>query len=418
MEKKERLLIYSDCYIYGGSERLLSFLILNAYIQEKYEIHFAYRQHKSYEVGLNEDYGSSRENFHPLFLFSNDTLFHKINMSASSGFLKKILKGPFWFCQKIGIYFLYNFLAMFILIKKINPQVIHINNGGYPAAKSCFAFVLAAKSAGINNIFYQVNNMASLSKTKLDRLIDEKIVERFVRYFITASKKARDVLSQNRNFSLDKIISIPNTTPIKSLIGSREKVLKDFSWPEDVFLLCEVAFLSERKGQFFLLEAVKNIKINNPDLFKKLRLVFVGDGEDEIILKKYVKDNNLSSNVFFAGYRSDRLDFIKACDVFVLPSIANEDMPIVILEAMSMSKAIIASNFAGIEEELENGVSGILVKPNKETLSLDLSDAIINIYNTRNTNSFGLNAKTRFDEYFSMEKYAQRLIDIYKLVNN
>ncbi len=414
---KEKLLIYSDCYVYGGSERLLAFIILNPAIRENYEIHFIYRKHSFYETGLKEDYGSERTNFHPLLILSSDTIYYKINKSSLPNFLKKIIKFPFWCLQKLGVYALYNFFIMKAAIKKIKPQIIHINNGGYPGAASCIPFILAARANKIKKIVYQVNNIAYLPKTKIAEWIDRKVVDKNVQYFITASLKAKEALVKNRKFLADKIIPIPNTTFSNPFVKKKDDVLKEFSWSADIFLLCEVGLLVKRKGQIFLLEAINKIKFNNPLLFKNLRLVLVGDGEEEHSLKQFVLENDLANNVVLVGHRADRLNFINACDILVLPSIANEDMPIVILEAMNLGKTIIASNFAGIKEEIENGVSGILIEPNIETLSLDIAEAIIKIYSGKDLNIYGINAKKRFNEFFSIEHYGARLIKAYDLMN-
>jgi glycosyltransferase involved in cell wall biosynthesis len=414
---KKKLLIYSDCYIYGGSERLLSSIILSQTIKSEYDIYFAYRRHKTYEEGLADDYGLRRKNFYPLLILSNDSIFHKINTMSLPGFVKKIIKTPFWLLRIIGLYAMCNFLVMYFFVKKIKPSVIHINNGGYPGAASCNILVLAAKITGTHNIIYQINNIAYPSKTGLSKWIDKNIINVFVKYFITASRKARQSLFQNRNFSLDKIILVPNTVPAKSVVHNRSEILRELSWPENCFFICQVAFLSKRKGQIFLLEALRIIKIDAPEIFKKLRLVLVGNGEDEKMLKKNVRDNKLGANVVFSGYRPDYVDFINACDVFVLPSIANEDMPLVILEAMKLEKTIIASRFAGIEEEIESGVSGVLLDPNPITLPSSIAEIIIDLHNN-GYQDYGLNAKKRYINYFSPEQRSLKLIEAYNLILN
>lgn len=412
---KKKLLIYSDCYIYGGSEHLLACLILDRTIAENYEVHFAYRQHRAYEAGLKEDYGSQRNNFHPLPVLSNDTWFYRINTWSGPRWLKNCLKVPAWCLQKSGVYGGYNFLVMSVLIKKVRPQLIHVNNGGYPGAASCLAFVWAAKAAGVNNLIYQVNNIATRPKTRLAVWFDQKIINPQVKYFLTSSKKVRAALVENRNFPEAKIIVVPNTVANREVEHSREDVLKELAWPLDSFLLCQVAFLSSRKGQIFLLAALEKIRSINQSLFAKLRLVLVGDGEDEKILKKFIADNNLGAQVALVGYRADSSSFIKASDIFILPSIANEDMPLVILEAMRLGKTIIASRFGGIEEEIENNVSGILVEPNLEILSSSIAEAIINLYNDKNAARYGQQAQIRYNEYFSTARRVARLLEIYGL---
>lgn len=415
MNNKKKLLIYSDCYIFGGSEQMMLAIILNPIIKETYEIHFAYRNHQYYKRGLNEQYGFDIKNFYPLFILSNDTLFYKIRKLKYSPFIKNILMLPLWCLQRTGLYSICNFFTITLLIKKINPDIIHINNGGYPGAKSCGIAVFVAKMEKIKNIIYQVNNRASKKKTKFSEWFDENIINKNVIYFITGSKEAREILSQNRGFNLDKIIQLPNTIIDRPVIKNREHLLNSISLTDNVFFICQVAFLSERKGQIFLIEAVKKIESLEPELFRHLRIVFVGDGENELALKNIVQNNNLTASIIFVGYRTDYYDFINACDVFILPSISSEDMPLVILEAMNRGKTIIASNFAGIKEEIEDGFSGILVEPNQATLSQDIAKAIICAYNHRNVNNYGMNAKRKFDNYFSSKEYGKRLLEIYNL---
>ncbi|GEM_PF-367056 len=415
MNNKKKLLIYSDCYIFGGSEQMMLSIISNQIVKEEYEIHFAYRNHQYYKRGLGEQYGLDIENFHPLFVLSNDTLFYKIRKLKCSSFIKNVLMFPLWCLQRTGLYSIYNFFVITSLVRKINPDIVHINNGGYPGAKSCGIAVFAAKMKKIKNIIYQVNNRASKKKNKFSKWFDENVINKNVTYFVTGSKEAREILSQNRGFNLDKIIQLPNTILDRPVIKNREQLLSSLSLSDNVFLVCQVAFLSKRKGQAFLIEAVKKIESLEPELFKYLRVVFVGDGEDELALKNIVQNNNLTSHIFFTGYRSDYFDFINACDVFVLPSISSEDMPLVVLEAMNRTKTIIASNFAGIKEEIEDSVSGILVEPNPITLAQDIAEAIIYSYTHRSMNDYGMNAKKRFDDYFSSREYGKRLLEIYKL---
>jgi len=118
------------------------------------------------------------------------------------------------------------------------------------------------------------------------------------------------------------------------------------------------------------------------------------------------------------GYRSDSIDFINACDVFILPSISNEDMPLVVLEAMRLGKTIIASKFGGIEEEIENNVSGVLIEPNLISFSSDLAKSIIDLYINNKSEFYGFNARERYNKYFSAEHRELLLIKIYRLSEN
>lgn len=413
MINKQKLLIYSDCYIYGGSERLMAFLIKNPIILEKYQIVFAYRKHKIYQNGINNDFNKQekKELLFPIWVLSNATLFYKIYLKNYPILFNRLIRIPFLLMDKIGIYFIFNLISHIVTLKIISPDIIHINNGGYPAAKSCNTMVVAAKILRFKYIIYQVNNLAQKRIGLFEKLYDN-FINRNVTFFITASKQASEKLAKERNFNFCKIKQIPNTIKDELPTLTRDKILNELTINLTDFVLCTVGFLSKRKGQKYLLEALNIIRQNQPTIINKTRLILVGNGEEEQILKTYVKQHKLSSNVFFVGYQSRSINYINACDVFVLPSIADEDMPLVVLSAMSMGKTIVSTDLAGIREEIENEISGILVSPNTDTISIELANKIIDLFTNRN-HLFGKEAKKRFNNLFSPEVYGKSIISLY-----
>ena len=124
----------------------------------------------------------------------------------------------------------------------------------------------------------------------------------------------------------------------------------------------------------------------------------VGDGEDYQKLKKYCKFNELT-NVIFTGYQDNYLDYIAGSDIFTLPSIGQEDMPLVVLMAMKLGKPIIATEVAGIAEEIEHLKSGILLKAeNLDNLDLE----IVKLFRDSDLRHYySVNARERFNEKFS-----------------
>jgi len=418
MNCKRKLLIYSDCYIYGGSERLMSFLIKNPLIQENYNITFAYRNHKIYQNGINKEFNDQEkgELLFPVSIISNSTLIYKINLTKFPVIFKLILKSILILIDITRIYSCYNIISHIITIKKILPDIIHINNGGYPGAKSCNSMVLAAKLLHIKHIVYQINNIAQKRTGLFDRQIDH-FINKSISCFITASKLASDKLIKERKFQVTKIKQLPNTVIDESPTLSRVELLYDLSINPSDFILCTVGFLTKRKGQQFLLEALYQISQKQPEIFENIRLILVGDGEERQFLLDFVEKHKLVSNVFFIGYQSRSINYINACDVFVLPSIANEDMPLVVLSAMSKGKTIIATDFAGIREEIENGVSGILISPKIDTIAIDLANKIVELYKNRDY-LFGEEANKRFNNLFSNQVYGQALINIYNSTLN
>ena len=83
----------------------------------------------------------------------------------------------------------------------------------------------------------------------------------------------------------------------------------------------------------------------------------------------------MCSQVIFTGFQKDVYEYLNAFDVFVLPSLM-EGFGIALLEAMAMSKPIVASSVGGVSEVITDGKTGLLV-PSKNAKAL--ADAIIRL---------------------------------------
>ena len=100
----------------------------------------------------------------------------------------------------------------------------------------------------------------------------------------------------------------------------------------------------------------------------------VGDGDQKVEALSLVDELGIGTRVRFESFRQDVPDVLAAADLFILPSLW-EGLPIGLLEAMSMGKAIIASEVDGTREIINHGINGLLVKT--ANLEADLADAIV-----------------------------------------
>ncbi|WP_158284583.1 glycosyltransferase family 4 protein [Azospirillum sp. TSO35-2] len=86
-------------------------------------------------------------------------------------------------------------------------------------------------------------------------------------------------------------------------------------------------------------------------------LLIVGDGEMEAELRRIE-----SPGVEFRGRTDDVLPYLRASDVFVLPSIA-EGLSVALLEAQSTGAAVLATDVGGARDIIDDGVDGLLIEP-------------------------------------------------------
>lgn len=105
-----------------------------------------------------------------------------------------------------------------------------------------------------------------------------------------------------------------------------------------------------------------------------IRLLMVGDGEQKAEAEELLRKHGSDHRIVLTGFRQDVADLLAASDVFVLPSLW-EGLPVALLEAMAMGKAIIATDVDGTAEVMEHEKSGYLI--GTENLLSALTAAIV-----------------------------------------
>jgi glycosyltransferase involved in cell wall biosynthesis len=87
------------------------------------------------------------------------------------------------------------------------------------------------------------------------------------------------------------------------------------------------------------------------------------EGSYEADLHAYAEDNPaLSGRVHFAGHQADVYTWMDALDIVVHASLG-EPFGLVLVEAMALAKPLVATDEGGPSEIVEDGVSGLLVRP-------------------------------------------------------
>jgi glycosyltransferase involved in cell wall biosynthesis len=119
-----------------------------------------------------------------------------------------------------------------------------------------------------------------------------------------------------------------------------------------------VARLEPEKGHPTLLEAWPGVIRAVPDVY----LLIVGEGSRRDALEAQARELRIAHRVVFTGRRDDIPAVTAALDVAVLPSY-REAQGLTILEAMALSRPVVASNVGGIPEMVQDGVTGLLVEP-------------------------------------------------------
>jgi glycosyltransferase involved in cell wall biosynthesis len=130
----------------------------------------------------------------------------------------------------------------------------------------------------------------------------------------------------------------------------------DFGMEPGSQLVGVIARLEPEKGHQTLIDAWPIVLRDVPDAY----LLVVGEGSRRDFLEAQAAANRVAHRVVFTGRRDDVPAVTAALDVAVLPS-HREAQGLSILEAMALSRPVVASDVGGIPEMIEDGVTGLLV---------------------------------------------------------
>jgi O-antigen biosynthesis protein len=159
-----------------------------------------------------------------------------------------------------------------------------------------------------------------------------------------------------------------------------------------------------RKGQDLYLQAIDQLSTT-----AKSRAIFQMAGRilDRPFYERLAQQAGQMPNVELrdALDHSEALEASAATDVLVCAS-RDETMPIAILEAMSMGKAIVTTNVGGVAEWLNDGVNALLVPAEDSRV---LAEALRRCVDEPGLiASLGENARRTFAENFSIDRLGER----------
>jgi glycosyltransferase involved in cell wall biosynthesis len=179
-------------------------------------------------------------------------------------------------------------------------------------------------------------------------------------------------------------------------------------------LIGVIGRISPRKGQSVFLEASARLKTEGYD---NIRYLIVGDafaGNEPVVdqLHTFVNTHDLVEDVQFVGFVAQPEPLIAALDLLVLPSILPEAFPTIVLEAMALGVPVIATNVGGTVEQIEDGVSGLLIPPNEPTAIATAIKCLLKDSDLRD--KLGLTGHQRVKACFSLQTMSDQVGAVYQ----
>jgi glycosyltransferase involved in cell wall biosynthesis len=177
-------------------------------------------------------------------------------------------------------------------------------------------------------------------------------------------------------------------------------------------ILLNVARVSPQKGLLYALRALPSILRQYPSA----QLVSVGATTDPAWLDQLQREATalgVTDHFHVLGSRRDVIDFLRACDVFIFPSLY-EGLGIALIEAMAAGCACVASFAGPIPEVVTHGQDGILVPPGGAE---EIATAVCELLNDESLRTrLGSAASSTAFSRFQPEQSAAALTRIYESV--
>lgn len=195
------------------------------------------------------------------------------------------------------------------------------------------------------------------------------------------------------NVFCDEIFYPTNSKRINENINKKKKLLT-------------VSLLDPIKGVPNLLKAVNGLHLERDDF----KLDIVGDGPTRSEYEKLAHELGLDGIVHFHGLKTktEVAEFMRRCDVFVLPSIW-ENLPCVLIEVMACGKPIVASHVGGIPEMINENIGCLVPLGNVDELTKTL-DYMLDHYMDYDSQAIAKYAR----EKYSYEAVGSQIDKLYR----
>jgi L-malate glycosyltransferase len=228
-----------------------------------------------------------------------------------------------------------------------------------------------------------------------------------VHCFIAASDSIHAVLRHD-GIDASKIVTVHEGIDIERIQAETPVNIHAQLWlPVNAPVVGATGALTSEKGHRHLIDAAALVLRDVPDA----RFVILGEGDLRASLERQIKDLHLEKHVFLPGFRQDVLGFLRAFDLFVMPSLS-EGLGTSLLDAMAASKATVATNTGGIPEVVADGDTGLLVPPRNHHA---LAEAIVGLLKDRERREqMGAAGLERVQRLFSAERMVERTLDVYR----
>ena len=236
----------------------------------------------------------------------------------------------------------------------------------------------------------------------------ERIGATAASYTIVANNWMKKILTEEFQVPEEQIKVLHYGFDTDTFLLKSKKVNESLLIPEDKTIITYTGRLIEMKGVHHLIAALGKLKEDRDDWVCWI----IGEGDKQKELEKQAIELGLEDDVFFFGNRSDVPYLLSQSDIYVFPSLL-ENQPLSLVEAQIAGKPAIVSDAGGLPEMVEDGVTGLIYPAGDVDALYGLLQLLLNTPNFQSI--IGNNAKIWGLDYWSLSKGAKSILEVYEL---
>ncbi|HJU44104.1 MAG TPA: glycosyltransferase [Vicinamibacterales bacterium] len=276
--------------------------------------------------------------------------------------------------------------------------------------------IIAARLAGVPHVVRTMHGlpepMSGWSRLKygMYETLDRAMLRCFADRVIAVSHRVAATLIAAA-FRPSLVTTVHNGIDVQTVHAtrSRDEMRRELGLTASTVVFGTAGRLTAVKGHDTFLHAARLILDREPGA----TFIIAGGGPLEDELMALASALGIAPACRFLGARHDIHDVMAAMDVFVLPSL-NEGLPMAILEAMAMSRPVVASDVGGLREVIRHGHTGLLVPPaNAPALA---AAALELARDGELAGRMAAQAKRVVEERFNRERNGAAVVDLYHAV--
>ena len=295
------------------------------------------------------------------------------------------------------------------IIKENDIKLIHAHDNN----ASISGYITKVLYRGKFKLISHIHNCYPWLQGKSKNKIIDSIVRKSYDHNIACGKLVYDYYTEHTDY-----ININNTSVLSNAIDideinninkNTEDLKAKYNIAKDEIVIGFIGRISEQKGILPFIEEFKNHKED----FKDCKFLIIGSGDQDDKAKELIKKYNLADNFILTGHEDNVYRFYPIIDIFFLPSLY-EGLPMVILEAMSFKKPIVAMNVGSINEVVKNEYNGYLINENDYAKFIHRLKSLKN--DSGKIQSYGQNSFKIIDENYNIIDYQKNITTVYDKV--